>query len=197
MATKEVWRPIPGYEGSYEVSDRGRVRSLDRKVPQVSRWGEPMWRRLRGQILKPEPYPRGYQRVHLGTRGKWFVHQLVMLAFVGPCPDGLEVCHGHGNASDNRLINLRYDTHLENCQDTRRYGGMPRGEKHHAAKLTKHDVLAIRSSSEPAMVLAERYGLAWRYIWEIRTRKTWAWVTEDVEDTNQAGDSNGVGQGTR
>lgn len=106
----EVWRAVPGYvEGSYEVSDLGRVRSLDR----ITSHGH----RRRGVILKPIRHERGYPMVnlwHSNVQRMQLVHRLVLLAFVGPSPDGLEARHGDGDPTNAALTNLSWGTHSEN-----------------------------------------------------------------------------------
>lgn len=116
----EVWRPVVGYEGAYEVSNLGRVRSLDRLVPA----GGGRERRHQGRVLSAY-FGDHYAKVRLkvGDGGRTLnVHQLVAEAFLGPRPDGLEVCHNNGERHDNRAENLRYDTHVENQRDTIRLG---------------------------------------------------------------------------
>lgn len=112
----EEWRSVVGYEGFYEVSDFGRVRSVDRLV-RNGRSGK----RLRlGQEMRPYEVDEGHLRLCLRRDGRTrnrFVHHLVLEAFVGPCPDGLEACHGNGVPSDNRLSNLRWDTRSSNALD--------------------------------------------------------------------------------
>lgn len=110
-ATRETWLPIPGYEGTYEVSDLGRIRSRPRE-------------RTRGDILKTPPNKRGYPEVHLygDNRRTWHVHVLVCLAFLGPCPDGLEIRHYDDDKSNLALTNLSYGTRSENVLDRVRLG---------------------------------------------------------------------------
>lgn len=122
--TQEHWLPIPGYEGHYEVSNHGRVRSLDRKITFAN--GVSQWRQ--GKTLKPDVTRTGYHQVSLQRERKvfrWTIHRIVMLAFAGPCPDGQEVCHENGDRSDNRLANLRYDTHSNNQKDQAKHGTNP------------------------------------------------------------------------
>ena len=109
----EIWKDIPGYEGKYQVSNLGRIRSLDRWI--VNRLGKRY--RHRGRVLKPCPNNLGYMRVDLGKRNSVRVHVQVMAAFVGPRPDGMVIAHGNGNCSDNRLANLRYTTPQDNEHD--------------------------------------------------------------------------------
>jgi hypothetical protein len=121
----ERWRAVPGHEGSYEVSDHGRVRSVDRMVYA----GQGKFRHAPGVMLRPTTHRDGH--LHLLLQKKhWFVHQLVMLAFVGPYPDGMEICHRNGIKNDNRLSNLRYDTPRSNNLDRVKHG------VHHEANKT-------------------------------------------------------------
>lgn len=111
----EEWRAVVGYEGYYEVSNQGRVRSLDRMVYA----GQGRERRHVGRTLALHDGDN-YIKVRLKRDGggrTWNVHTLVAAAFHGPCPDGLEICHNNGNAHDNRAENLRYDTHRANNWD--------------------------------------------------------------------------------
>lgn len=117
----ERWKDIPGWEGYYEVSDWGRARSVDRIIIR----SDGKTRRFRGKNLNPCVHDCGYQQISL-RRGeirvpKAYVHRLVMLAFVGPCPEGMEVCHNNDDPEDNRLANLRYGTHAENIGDIVRH----------------------------------------------------------------------------
>lgn len=111
----EEWRDIPGYEGWYQVSDLGNVRSLDRAIPR----GNHIVNRS-GASMIPCPDSHGYPSVKLSMAGdfKTFgVHRLVALTFIGPNPGGLEVCHGDGDKTNNALWNLRYDTRRSNAMD--------------------------------------------------------------------------------
>lgn len=115
--SSERWFPVPGHEGSYEVSDHGRVRSLDRRVPS----GQDRTRIARGRILRPA-LTHGHPAVALGRERKEYVHTLVLQAFVGPAPEGMECCHGDGVRTNNYLGNLRWDTRLGNNLDAIRHG---------------------------------------------------------------------------
>lgn len=114
----EVWADIPGYEGQYQASDAGRVRSLPRVVNKGN--GVPM--RRRGQIMKPAVHKTGYLTVCLPGRRTFKVHLLVLAAFVGPRPDGMVTRHLNGIPVDCRLVNLAYGTQAKNVADTMAHG---------------------------------------------------------------------------
>lgn len=123
----ETWRAIPGYEGIYEVSDLGRLRSLPRVDAQGAR------RRLR--MFHPSRMDGwGHLGVKLrrdGVATSFYVHRLVLEAFVGPCPPGMEACHWNDVPDDNRLSNLRWATKSENRFDCVRNGSDPNARKTH------------------------------------------------------------------
>lgn len=119
----EIWKDIPGYEGRYQVSDQGRVRSCDRAIEfPAYTTGSGVYRGaskrvFKGRVLKPGRVKSGHLSLPLGRPliGR-MVHQLVLLAFVGPCPAGHEVLHLNHDPADNRLSNLRYGTRSENLK---------------------------------------------------------------------------------
>lgn len=118
-SVREQWRAIPGYEGRYEVSDRGRVRSLVRGKAKI-------------MVAPIDRY--GYARLSLrisGGRRNWRVHQLVALAFIGPCPPGLDVLHGDGVKTNCIPSNLRYGTQSENTIDMTIHGSHNMRRKTH------------------------------------------------------------------
>jgi hypothetical protein len=136
-ATPERWLPVVGYEGFYEVSDQGRVRSLDRIVDELR--GGRTWK---GRVLITQRHPKGYLIVALTAKGRsksHSVHRLVLRAFQGDCPDGMQCCHANGIRDDNRLDNLRWDTRSANEQDKIRHGTHPQLSKTHCPKGHPYD----------------------------------------------------------
>ncbi|WP_341702630.1 HNH endonuclease [Ferrovibrio sp.] len=108
------------------------------------------------------------------SKKKRLVHQLVIEAFVGPRPDGLEVCHGNGIKDDNRLENLRYDTPAGNRADI----DYQKGEAHSQAKLTASEVLRIRelASIHTQAELARMFGVSPGAINGVVHHRNWAWL---------------------
>lgn len=129
--TPETWRPV-SCRPVYEVSDLGRVRSKDRLI--IENGGKT--RRHPGRVLTPMRTPAGYRQVTLtgGPYLRRYVHRLVLEAFVGPCPAGMEGCHRNCDPSDNRLINLRWDYPKANVADTLLLGRKKEQKKTHCPR---------------------------------------------------------------
>jgi len=176
----ETWRPVPGFEGIYEVSDHGRVRSLDKVVR--CKGGT---RVHRGKVLSPGKKRRGgylYASLCLcGDIQYLYVHRLVLSAFEGPPSGGLQTCHNDGDPTNNRLDNLRYDTRDSNEADKRKHGThfrMP-GERNPSSKLTAVSVVSIRTrraAGEPLPSISKDYGISRQTVSKICRGETWIHV---------------------
>jgi hypothetical protein len=121
------WRPVPGHEGRYLVSDTGVVRGLDRVVVQQNRWGRLMERAQAGKVLSTRIDRDGYVRVVSRELKETAVHRLVALAFL-PNPKRLpQVNHKDDNKANNVPANLEWCTNAENHQHRVRVlgGGVP------------------------------------------------------------------------
>lgn len=178
----ERWLPIAGFEGLYEVSDHGRVRSLDRAVSYVGRWG-PVTRSFPGRDLATVPRYRGYRHAQLYRAGSEVderpVHHLVLEAFVGLRPPGLECRHLNGKRADNCLTNLMWGTRTENAQDRVAQGMQVRGSSSPMAKLTEADIPPIRRRLADGLSLtavAREFGVSRDTIHLIRHGRRWAHV---------------------
>lgn len=117
----EEWRSVPGFDGRYEVSSTGFVRSLPKTFHDSL--GRP--RRMPGKVLKATVVPEGYHKVWLfgdGGKSYRYVHRLVLEAFVGPCPEGFFGCHWDDDQDNNHLANLRWASPTENVHDAIRNG---------------------------------------------------------------------------
>lgn len=181
------YRDVPGFPG-YRVGDDGSV---------WSRWNR---KGFIGTTWKPLALLRatnGYLFVGILREKRKYqprVHRLVLEAFVGPCPKGMECAHGNGIRDDNRLPNLRWATPKENAGDRVKHGtsgirngtyrpGKPmgrarRGEEHHAAKLTMEDVGRIRELAgvKRRSALAREFGVSATTIDRVIKREGWTFV---------------------
>lgn len=120
----ERWLPVVGWEGLYEVSDLGRIRT----VPRVVNGGRNSYKSITLKIKKQCSTPHGYPICGLSKNGKtktFLTHRLVLEAFIGPRPDGMEACHFDGDKTNNKLANLRWDTKSSNQDDAVRIGTRP------------------------------------------------------------------------
>lgn len=134
---EEAWRPVVGYEGLYEVSDHGRVRSLDRKTLTVCLKRGEFQQFHKGRILRPGLNGRGRLYVSLGKDGvstSKTVHSLAAEAFLGARPPGMEVRHLDGVPTNNRVDNLKWGTGSENTLDSVGHGTHPSARKTHCKR---------------------------------------------------------------
>lgn len=159
--SKEIWKDLLICRG-YSVSNLGNVSG-------------------RNGMMRPSPIRAGYLRVNLQTDKhykSYYVHRLVMLAFVGECPDGHQVNHINGDKSDNRLVNLEYITPKQNIRHSidviktrKKEGGN--------AKLNEHNIRTIRALYSDGMRCAEiahKFNVDQSTIWYVISGATWSWV---------------------
>lgn len=177
---EEIWKDIEGYEGNYQVSSLGRVRSLDRHVNH-HKGGKKI---VHGKILNPFINWDGYIRVELSklcSKKKFFIHRLVADSFIPNPENKPEVNHKNGIKSDNFIENLEWMTSSENQKHSFSNGLQValKGENHPFAKLSEETVFQIKygkfdgiSHSEIAkifgvkrlQVLKIRNGINWKHI---------------------------------
>jgi len=185
MQNEEIWLPAIGFEGRYEVSNLGRVRSVDR-IEEYCRESVVIKRRHRGRILSPCS-SAGYPSVNLG-RKQTKVHRLVCKTFHGMPAPGQEVLHKDGTRSNPRADNLRWGSHAENVEDMFLHGVRTRkapkakrphaggGERQHLAVLTDEKVREMRRLSqggENAASIAKQFGVNHKTAWRAVVRRTW------------------------
>ena len=135
----ESWLPVVGYEGMYEVSDMGRVRSVSRTVKSKG----PGVKWVQGRILKQQRGTTGRLCITLHREKTWWkrcVHRLVAEAFLADSHfEGSEVCHRNGIADDNSASNLYWGTKSQNAQDTVRHGNNPMRRRTHCPQRHPYD----------------------------------------------------------
>lgn len=183
---QEIWKDVPGYEGQYQVSNTGRVRSLDRIKPDGIF--------QHGTIRKTYLDACGYELVALRKNNKpknWSVHRLVATAFI-PNPDNLpQVNHKDEIRNHNTVDNLEWCT----IEYNQRYGHRRQrssesstGEKNARAILTEKEVIEVRKTYIPGdkeygvSALAKKYGVKYVTITKIIGGKTWKHLLK--EDSN-------------
>lgn len=169
MNEYQEWRDIPGYEGLYQASDLGNIRSLRRLMDKSATSGL----RILKKVLKFGKTEQGRLQVTLSrqtpgerytTTTRYLVHRLVYAAFNGPIPDSCDVRHEDKNYLNNIPSNLVL-------------GGTQRGAHRSAAQLTEDAVLLIRHSKARQADLAKEYGISQAAVSHIRNFKTWKHLT--------------------
>lgn len=170
----ERWLPVAGSD-FYEVSDLGRVRSVDRVV--VDRNGVRYSRS--GRVLRPGRAKNGYLTVALSGRSS-AVHALVLTAFVGSRPDGCDGSHLNGNRADNVLGNLIWEPRQANMRRAMDHGTVRSGERHSGHRLTTELVTEIRRTTDgsrtSARSIATRMGLSFSTVLDVVQGRTWKGV---------------------
>ena len=177
---QEIWKGVCGHSGEYEVSNLGRVRSLDRKIVH-SNGNAICEHRIKGRILHPYltgKLPRRYSTIRInGVAHK--VHRLVAEAFI-PNPDNLpQVNHMDGNKQNNRADNLEWCTNSENVKHAIDAGLFPCGEQSTSSKLTARQVeeirrICVKGSHEFGIKpLARKYGVSPSTVASIIERRKW------------------------
>lgn len=167
----EVWKDIPGYEGRYQASSLGRIRSLDRRVNIC----HGATRLMRGRVLRPagsKRDPHLYVVLGHGAAGSP-VHQLVARTFHGPCPPGQEVRHLDGDPLNNRADNLAYGTRTENILDVLYMGRPWRGS------VTIKQVREIRkrlNAGQSASSIARDMAVSTASVYGIKQGRTFRWL---------------------
>lgn len=157
----EIWKPVPGFEKQYEISNYGRVVRI----------------RYKGKKLL-NLKKRGYWgcNVNFSTpHRKWnvLIHQAVALVFIGD-PEGRDVSHINGDLSDNRVDNLEY---VHN-----------RGERRPTSKLKEVDIPCIKALYENGMTqndIAKQYKVTSATIWLVVHNKTWKYIEQEINRVDQ------------
>lgn len=180
----EVWKQSTKYGGNYEVSTYGNVRSKDKYVEKFcGLHGKVVTQFYKGRMLRLSKSSKlGHLSVHLGHNKEKFtvlVHRFVLETFIGPCPEGMEGCHNNGIASDNRLENLRWDTHENNNKDRITHGTYAAGEKHHAAKVPVFLVDMLQKKQITPIEASKQYGFNYGNLWKIARGEIWSHSFEE------------------
>lgn len=180
MKEKEIWKDILRWEGYYQASTCGRIKSLRRKVKCGNKFIIIKERILKEKFNKQN----GYLSVIFSKDNKQktcYIHKLILLTFKGQCPPGKECCHNDGNKLNNYVNNLRYDTKKGNQADRKKHGTMLyNGDNPCNRKLTTLQVYQIRKLLKFGKYyqweIAQKFNVIKQTISDIKTGKRWRWL---------------------
>jgi hypothetical protein len=165
----EIWKDIEAerLEGCYQISNLGRVKSIKSKE----------------RILKPKKEKNGYLNINLSKNNKYKtrrIHRLVLEAFVGECPEGMEAMHLDNNRANPELTNLKWGTRSENqrqrAKDGTSYRGERGGESHPAARLKEREVCLIKKLLKHKIkqkIIAKIFKVSRGHISNIKLNRNW------------------------
>lgn len=178
-----TYREVVGSPG-YAIGDDGGLWTCWRSTGHGPGGGSHAVISDRWRRLKPTPLKSGHLDASLYLNGKRrhvYVHRLVLEAFVGPCPSGMEACHDPDPTPSNcRLSNLRWDTHKANGLDTAKHGHTPRGTKNRHAKFTPAQIREMRRQRHDGVapaVIAASFFTSRGYVYEITSGNgNWDWL---------------------
>jgi len=183
---EEIWKDIEGFEGLYQASTTGKVRSVDRIVPHSH--GN-RFRKLVGRELKSHPNHKGYLMLQLSKNGKVIVicnHRVIATTFIDNPLNLSEINHIDEVKVNNSVDNLEWITHIDNIRHgtgmersaKSRIGlAMVKGEQCGGAKLKESQVIEILNSSKKSTELAKIFGVDHSQICRIRRRENWKHLT--------------------
>lgn len=179
LVDSEEWVSVKGYEGLYEVSNKGRVRSLDRTEVIAGRHPEPFIRKRKGTILSPRQGP--YLNINLCKDGKKrnvLIHRLVAVHFC-PNPDNKpEVNHLDEDKHNNCSSNLVWCSSSENSKHS---SYKTTGSKCGTSKLNEDKVILIsyllRNTDLTLQQIADQFNVSNHAIFRIKAGYNWSWLT--------------------
>lgn len=185
----EIWKDVVGYEGLYQVSNLGRVKSLER-VAYINRGrggkGPRQTRPIKEKILFVRYGTNGRLGVQLSKNNEtklFYIHRLALSTFAGVQEGRPFCCHIDGDKNNNKIINLKWGTRLENEKDKIKHGTLSRGERCGTHKLMNEDVyrilylyetegysqrsLAKMYNLEPSTIHSVVHKKSWRHLWNM------------------------------
>lgn len=167
---KVIWKSIKGYEGLYEVSNRGEVKRLARL--------DSLGKSLKEKILKPWVNRGGYLVVKLYNNSKKNkdIHRLVAEAFLEPSDGKIFVNHKNGIKTDNNLENLEWVSPRQNNLHAYENDLIPKGDKHHWSKINEDTVISILNSNDTITCLSKKFNISDSHVRSIKKGKVWRHV---------------------
>lgn len=172
----EIWLPVKSYEGIYEISNLGRVKSITRFVTDILN-GKERVHRINGCIFKYRVDQKGYPIVKISKNGHYRnipVHRLIAAAFIENPSNLPAINHINGIKSDNRIENIEWCTIGDNTRHAFASGLIKnKGVDNVSAKLSENQVIEIINSKEPTKNLLPIYGVSANVINEIKRGNRW------------------------
>lgn len=173
----EEWKNIKGYEGLYQVSNLGNIKSTDRKIERST-----SVMKLKSKPMSQYIGNNGYPMVSLCINGeckRYLVHRLVATVFLTNPLNKAYVNHIDGNKQNSNLENLEWSTPRENSIHAHKNGlaNVGRGERQHSAKLNVDKVKFIRESSKTIKELAMMFDVSKQAIRNVKMKRSWKHVT--------------------
>jgi hypothetical protein len=170
----ELWKDIPGYEGRYQASSLGQIRSLDYMQANLLTGGIS---KQKGKVLNQSLSKDGYVLVCIKSKTSQ-AHRLICAAFHGPAPEKAECCHANDIRTDNRAENLSWGTRQSNAKEMAVRDRI-KGERHPRAQVTAFQAFMIQQSPHTrgnGPVLAKALGVSHAVISGIWSGRNWAWL---------------------
>ncbi len=168
----EIWKDIKGYEGLYQISNLGRVKSLAREKKN----GVNSKQNIPEIILNIYDNGKGYKRTNLCKNNiikSNYIHRLVAEAFILNSKNEREVNHKDGNKANNNVTNLEWCNRKENVLHSCINNLVPKGNLHYNSKLTNEQIIQIRNDNRVQKIIANDYGITQTVVSAIKLRKTW------------------------
>lgn len=182
---EEIWKDVHGYEGYYQVSNFGRIRSLDRDVVHRKTGGIKL---MNGRFIKSSVKKNGYMNIILSKEGvtkNHHPHRLVAQSFIPNPENKPHVNHKDGNKTNNYVENLEWVTRSENMIHASKTGLAKSGENHYKSKLTIDQIREILFSTEKPIVLCRKLNIGYRHFREIKTERKWKNIVKNLLNGTQ------------
>lgn len=176
---QEIWKDIKGFEGLYQVSNLGKIRSLDREITKPNRHGDIQIFKFKGKELRFNDNGKGYLSVQLGRGNRRYVHRLVAEMFIDNPLELPSINHIDNDTKNNNVTNIEWVTQQGNIQHKVRQGRQCKGERIPSTKLKENDVREIRkllADGVSQSKIAEMYNITQSPISKINRGVTWSYV---------------------
>ena len=178
----EIWIDVKGYEFLYKISNLGNIKSLKREVSNGNGT-----RIIKEKLLKPVKDDIGRLNIALWKNNKYKnfkLSRLVLVNFVGECPEGMECCHNDGDCQNNNLNNLRWDSRKNNVLDKFKHETMLFGEKITNSKLKEFQVVEIlellKTKNYSQIEISKIYNVSQVVISKIKNKKLWKHLNNSI-----------------